>query len=532
MATQFNRQQQQVLKAFLERRHPDYAEKECHWDFLEDTYYGGRKWFAKNIFKYLKEGDKEYQDRIARCYRFNHTRESVDLIQKYIFKSPVSRNVDDATKEIKDFWKSCTLSDLDIDQFMRLSSTNSSIFGRPWVFVDSNLKQGVVSQADAKESGARVYAYIVKPQNILDIGFDDAGGLNWILVRETTRDDKDPILATGKVHERFRLWEKTRWRLFEFEQGKKENEANVILVEEGEVTIGEIPAFPADHVIGDHLYSAPGLIEDIAYLDRATANYLSNLDAIIQDQTFSQLAMPAQSIPAGDDAEDKLMELGTKRVFTYDGEGGSAPEFLSPDPKQAGVIVTVINKIISEIYNTIGASADRTQTDNAVSADNTSGVAKAYNFDRLNSLLTSKAAALENVENKLVRLVSLYHSQKPPAEEIVKYPETFDVRSLYDEFTIAERLAKVSAPDGIRREQMKQVIDKLFPQLSKAIKDTLLSELKQWPKDPVAEAARLATATATATNSNLGNSSTVKNASSTNRQGQVTADTQKKTSVA
>jgi hypothetical protein len=40
------------------------------------------------------------------------------------------------------------------------------------------------------------------------------------------------------------------------------------------------------------------LIADIAYLDRAAANYLSNLDAIIQDQTFSQLVIPAEALPS------------------------------------------------------------------------------------------------------------------------------------------------------------------------------------------------------------------------------------------
>lgn len=523
---------QKVLQTFLKRRHPDYADRLAHWDFLENTYYGGRDWFKSNIFRYMKEGDKEFKDRIERCYRFNHTRESVDLVQKYIFKSPIKRNWDDAKPPVKDFWTNTTLAGLDIDQFMQLVSTNSSIFGRPWIFVDSNVPEDVVSVADAKASGARVYAYIVKPQNILDIGFDEQGGLNWILVRETKRDDADPIKSTGEVRERFRLWEKTQWRLFEYENKPKgsSDDPNVVQVAQGVVAIGEVPAFPADHVIGDHRYSSPGLIEDIAYLDRASANYLSNLDAIIQDQTFSQLAMPAQGVPSGEDAADKLMEMGTKRIFTYDGEGGSKPEFLSPDPKQAGVILTVINKIIGEIYNTIGASADRTQTDNAVGQDNSSGVAKAYNFDRLNSLLTSKAAALENVENRLVRLVCLYNSIPEPDEEIVSYPDTFDVRSLFDEFTLAERLALIDAPEGVRREQMKQVIEKLFPQIDTKVKAELIAELNSWPKDPVEQAARLSAATGKF--SNPSSARQPKNPGDANRQGQVTDASQKKTSVA
>src|SRR5262249_7745025 len=153
--------------------------------------------------------------------------------------------------------------------------------------------------------------------------------------------------------------------------------------------LGEVPAIPLPHTVGEHLYSAPALINDIAYLDRAIANYLSNLDAIIQDQTFSQLAMPAQAMLPGEDAYEKLLEMGTKRMFVFDGEGGAVPMFLSPDPKQAGVILAVIDKIINEIYHTIGMSGERTKQDNAVGTDNSSGVAKAYDFERMNSLLAA-----------------------------------------------------------------------------------------------------------------------------------------------
>ncbi len=56
---------------------------------------------SHNIFRYIKEGDKEYKDRLKRAYRFNHTKEVTDLVQKYIFKSPVIRNLEDAPEPIK-----------------------------------------------------------------------------------------------------------------------------------------------------------------------------------------------------------------------------------------------------------------------------------------------------------------------------------------------------------------------------------------------------------------------------------------------
>lgn len=508
---------QKKLLKFLDRRHPRYEELIDHWNFLQQTYEGGREWFEDNIFRYIKEGDTEYADRVERCYRFNHTREVVDLVQKYIFKTKIQRNEKDAPDEIKEFWKNATLSGLDINQFMKMASTTSSILGMPWIFVDSTATDQMVSIADAREANARCYAYIVPPQDILDVGYDEHGETKWVLVREIVRDDNDPIESTGEIKEQFRLWERDNWRLFEIEEvkdGSGEYKRVVNIIDTDVNPLGVIPGFPLRNTIGDDPYSSPALINDIAYLDRAIANYLSNLDAIIQDQTFSQLAMPAQALLPGEEAYNKLVEMGTKRVFVYDGESGSKPDYLSPDPKQAGVIITVINKIINEIYHSIGMAGERTKQDNAVGIDNSSGVAKAYDFERLNSLLSSKADTLENAENKIIDLVMRWHKKAAPAEELVKYPDTFDVRGMFDEITLAEKLAMIDAPHAVRREQMRAVVEKIFPRLADDLKKELHADIDKWPPDvnlPVGE--RPAPKPAEG-----------RNPQTQNRQGQVTSD--------
>lgn len=522
---------QEGLQKFLVRRHPEYNSTMKHWMFCDETYNGGREWFKHNIFRYIKEGDEEHNKRLARCYRFNHTREVVDLIQKYIFKSPVSRNTGDAKPFITAFWENSTLGGLGIDQFMRLISTQASKFGRIWVFVDNSKTGDIQTLADEKKAGVRCYAYIVKPMDALDMGFADSGELEWILVRERVRDDKDPIKATGVIRERYRLWTQDSWYLFSIDEGDDglngtagvasapaamplqqltlpgvmpyiaaatQNGAKVVvrLEDQGEYGLGRVPCFPVDNVVGDNKYTAPALIADIAYLDRATANYLSNLDAIIQDQTFSQLAMPAQNLLPGDDKYESVREAGTKRIFLYDGDGGSKPEYLTPDVKQAEIIVTVINKIINEIYHSLGMGGERTKQDNAVGIDNSSGVAKAYDFERLNSLLTTKSEALENAENEIVKLVSAWNASAPPAADgkLVKYADTFDIRSLYDEFAVAEKLELLQAPDTVRQQQMNQVVEKLFPSLKKDLKTAMLADVKNWPPDPIQQQVQLTAA--------------------------------------
>jgi hypothetical protein len=195
--------------------------------------------------------------------------------------------------------------------------------------------------------------------------------------------------------------------------------------------------------------------------------------------------MPAQGLGPDDDPYTKLLEMGTKRIFIYDGgQGGNQPFFLSPDVKQAELILKVINKIINEIYHSVGLAGERTKEDNAVGIDNSSGVAKAYDFERVNSLLAAKADSLESFENRLSRMVMRYHGQKNAFQDDkppVSYPDDFDVRGLYDEFEIASRLALIEAPEQLRRYQMEQLIDKMFPRLKKELRVKMMADLKSWP---------------------------------------------------
>lgn len=472
------------LKKLIKRRHPEYKEALPHWTFLDACYKGGREWFSKNIFRYLKEGDKEFKDRVERAYRFNHSREVVDLVDKYLFKVEIDRNEIDAPDELVMFWDKSTKSGLNADQFARQVSRKSSIFGSVWVVVDSSksgtLDGSLMSIAESKKDQGRIYAYTVNPDRVLDFAYDDNGDLLWVLIYEQHRDDSDPFESTGEYIDRYRLWTKQDWSLFTAK--KNGSDTLVTEVENGVHDLGVVPVFRVDNQITDEKWKAPSLIGDIAYLDKAVANYLSNLDAIIQDQTFSQLAMPAQGLMPGEDGYDKLIEMGTKRIFLYDGERGGEPSYISPDPKQANVILDVVSKIINEIYHTVGMAGERTKQDNAVGIDNSSGVAKAFDFERVNALLISKAASLEHAEKKLATLVGLWAGIKNiDADDMVVYSRSFDVRGLYDEFTIATQLALIEAPDSIRREQMDHLVDKLFPMLSETTKKEIESELVGWP---------------------------------------------------
>lgn len=492
MAHETEPQARDVSKV-AQRRHPEYAERKSHWEFLEACYEGGRSWFDDNIFKYIKEGDNEFKERLKRAFRFNHSREVVDLVNKYVFRTSVARNETDAQDSIKKFWKSATSEGYDIDYLMAQVCKRSSISGRIYIVVDNTATNAVVSQAD--EENVQTYAYWVGPEDALDMSFDDLGNLNWILLREKYRNDADPFLEVEGQSEQFRLWTKLGWQLFRYvkqeentaiasTQDNSDSKKKVEVYQSGTHDLGIVPVVIVDHMDSDNPYSSPALINDIAYQDRAVANYLSNLDAIIQDQTFSQLVLPAQGLMPGEEekAEEKLTEMGTKRIFLFNGEGGMSPAYISPDPQQAELIITAIRTIINEIYHSVGMAGERTKEDNSMGIDNSSGVAKAYDFERVNALLINKSKTLSKAENEILTLVAKWNGEEHNSDHIT-WADNFDIRGLADEFEIASNLSLVSAPDSLRKEQMKTLVEKLFPTISDELKNKMFGEIDSddWP---------------------------------------------------
>ena len=141
-------------------------------------------------------------------------------------------------------------------------------------------------------------------------------------------------------------------------------------------------------------------------------------------------------------------------------------------------------------------AGERTKQDNAVGTDNSSGVAKAYDFERVNAMLVSKANALDQWERRVSKIVCAYHQVEldHDKEDLIKYPEDFDVRNLADEFDIASNLMVLSFPDEVRREQGMQLLKELFPTASKELQGRINESMKEWPIDPIEMASSMAEA--------------------------------------
>jgi hypothetical protein len=442
---------------------------------------------AKNVFQYYKEGEKDFQDRLSRTYRANHTKRVVDTVNLHLFKQPVQRDAATAPKALAAFWSDpCGDGQGDMTRLAKEIDQWLSVYGLVYVVVDNTPFEGESAEAAA---ASRPYAYILHPQRVQDLAFDGQGEILWATVAEDRRDDLDPFASSGKMMVDVRLWTRERWYLFA--KASADNDAPYELKEEGKNALGKVPIVPvrAEHGTA---YSAPALIGDIVYMDRALVNYGSALDEIIYGQTFSQLAVPATGILPGSTGYGHALEASRKRVFLYDtssGDAGAKPFYLSPDASQANLILDAMQVLMRNIYSVTGTDNEANSQSMSKGKEYASGVVRAFDYSSIENMLVNKSKALEAAEEKIAALVLAYAGEPEidadALRNLIKYPSSFDIRGLESDLAVAKALHDIQGPGGLLRRHLRGVGEKLLPRLSDAERQDLAGEIDGW--QPAAE---------------------------------------------
>lgn len=501
-----------------ERRHPRFNLFEKHWRFLHESYVGGPEYLYKgltvgkpagegesggrighsNLFKYFKEGNEEYVDRLLRSHRNNYTKKVVDQIKSFVAKKPPTRRWENASETLTRFWKNSDGRGRNIDRTMSSVLQWAEVFGVTWMLVDKPHEE-FTNFEDELDFGLPYIKHYF-PFDVLDGGFTDRGVLKWVMVRDFIRKDDDPLQAPG-ITTIYTIWDRTRFLAIKKApkpEGSQPSDLRFVKVPElsGVHDLGVVPMHPVRFSDSEDPFISPGLVDDISYLDRDIFNKQSQLDTIVLDQTFSQLTMPTDAVILNDPtraeetstdvsptaqqaqaARKRIIEMGTKRVFLFNGNASHPPKYISPDATQVDAVRNIIKDEVTEIYRIAGLLGEvgrevRTQ----------SGTSKAYDFDRLNKVLAFAAKEVEFAEWWAAMIVSLWMSL--PGDEVsaatsmpadlVSYPETFDIMGLLEELDIGVRSEEFDywSPTA-RAEIRKKLLQKQFPSAT----DKLLNEM-------------------------------------------------------
>ena len=459
-------------RTLLDNRHPDYARLAPDWEFWQQSYEGGQAYRdAKHLFKFPKETDANYKERVKRASRLNFTKQVLDLIVQYLGKESPKRNEEKAGDTLKTFWEDVDRRGTGINDFSRHLQTMMGLYGRYYIVVDKP-QGGALTKAQQKELKLNPYAYGVSPLDVLDIVIDNATGhVTQALIREFTRGEIDlrKERESDRLKEQYRLWIKAEngveWILFEKDDASTDKLKEI---GRGVISIPRVPIIVATRTGGS-------LIEDVASLDRKIYNYESLLDQILYDQTFSILRLPW-----GEGAEDFYekweVKLSTKCILPYDPAAGDAPDFISPDASQGTLIVDAIEKKAGQIYQV--KNLQDTVGNGGQSKSNESGVAKGWDFEKLNAGLAAFADDTEKVEHEIAQLVMLWEGETGQIpEDLIDYPDSFEVETLVQKLTEYTLLEGAVRSETFRKSLQKALVRRAAPKLSPVEMNAITDEI-------------------------------------------------------
>jgi hypothetical protein len=460
------------MRTFLDNRHPDYLRLSDSWQFWAEAYEGGNAWIrGGHLFRFARESETGYQQRLKRASRTNYTRQIVDLLVQYVGKESPVRNTEQASEALQRFWKSTDRAGQGINGLMRNVATAIALYGTAFVVVDKPVDV-VESVLEENQRNLLPYAYCLSPLDVLDWTADlsSPGALSQVLVRERIRGNVDLALPreSDTYCEQFRLWQKTTegvsWKLFD-----RDEHGDPQLLDSGDLSLSQIPIIQINR-------SGGSCIEDTATLDRKLFNYESLLDQILYEQTFSTLLLPWTG-QMSDFYEQWELTLGTKAILPYEASAASSPRFIAPDAGQGDLILRAIEQGVAQIYR--AKNLFDTVGDSSLTATTAaSGVARAYDFEKMNAVLSLFADDLEKAELGILNLVSLWHGETlSQGTTLVDYPDHFDVKTLAQELQDARALSEIAPSASFRRYLQGNLINKAAPKLSAGEVERILSEL-------------------------------------------------------
>lgn len=438
-----------------DRTHPLYTKYLNDWLFYAESAQGGSDYYEndENLFTHrLEDQAGDYQDRLDRVYYLNYSSLVCAIYADYIFKEIVRRPPDPKL----DGWRVNTDGrGTDIDTFMNHVSYLSSVYGQCHVIVDSPYAADInvpLHVYKAEQERFNPYSVIVTPEDLRDWSVDEFGNYNWVLIRSRGYGDANPY-AARKDDTTFRLITRDKWEVYD-SKGRK--------IRSGENPLGEvymITCYNSDtnmDVIGD------SLIKDISRINRIIYNWCSNIDEMIERQTFSQLVMPEDpqaQLDEKDEGGDPLRVIGTSQIFTFPSTSGHPPAFISPDRQQIDAIWKMIQQHIDKIYELAGLGTVGSQSK---FLSQRSGISQAYQFLSINSSLARKAKKLEHAENDIEKLVLKWQNQEEQAEP-VEYPTQFDTLSLQETMDSTFSIVGQNFSTTLNIELLKALAKKAVP---------------------------------------------------------------------
>lgn len=418
---------------------------------ITDAYYGtGGFADGSYLIKHPRETERKYEQRKRLAYYINHVAVAVNSQVDPIFKDEVKREWKESVL-FETFKTDVDRAGTDLQELAKRTALKAKLYGYTFLLVDNTAEQAE-TVGEAAERRQLPYVIEIAPDEVNKCVFDTVGRLVLFEYYEKNIDAKGSESRTRCT------WTQTTW--------ERETEGKTV---QGKHNLGIVPV-----VIWTTTPISQGNLPASEFNSIVQCNYsiyqkCSWLDEILANQAFSILVYQGQM--------KTELTIGTENALTYP-DGANPPAFITPPATPAQLIQEQINQLVSEIYRMANLS-----TITGV-RQATSGIAKAWDFQRANQALVDYAYMCQRAEMRLVEVYQAWTGER--LDYRCEYPRDFAIADITDELDDAQRMFDLSLKSAtLTVETVKRLLSVYLPNIDDDTYDQIIREIEKAADDKV-----------------------------------------------
>lgn len=427
-----------------------------NYSLLHDAYFGSGG-FASGAYltKHKRESDEDYRFRCANAYYLNYFAPIVNALTDPIFKREPLRDYHGQCEDlVQDFLQDVDGNKTSMSTFMKRAAISAKVYGVSFIVVDMPRENTARNVAEMMERRMYPYLTLMSPEDLQEYSIDKSGRLTYVVFREIKK------VENGAPLYRYLRYDLDGWRI----SGDGAGDVS------GTYALGCVPVVPLFSRLLEQKTMRP--VPDmgpIASTAKALYNHCSWLGEILRNQTF-----PLLTVPTLDAAE---LTIGTNNALGYNPESTHQPDFIAPPSDPASVLQTQIASLIQEMYRMASLSFLQSTT----TGQQTSGVARQWEFERTNQQLANFAANCKRAEENVLQIFAAWLNSS--IEYTVSYPDDFGIVDVEGELKQAQEVLDLGLTPDLRQDVLKKVLAAYCPDIPDERFDELMESLEKADMD-------------------------------------------------
>jgi hypothetical protein len=431
------------------------------WRQYQDLYAGGER-LRQNAQEYLvrrhKEPNEVYRERLGRVFYENYIGSIVDWYAATLLRREPMMLFEGEDDVAKSFYgvlaQDCDLKGTNLSEFFRRQFVEMLVFGCSYTVVDFPRANGPVLTRAEEDASGRSRAFLVdySPEEVINWSYDQAGGLDWVVIRTSCLQQSSVEDARWEKETRWVYYDREKFRIFR----KSGDGGRIDLIDEGAHALAglrKVPVFQMRVTEGLWLMNKAALLQ-LEHFNKSNALSwaltmgLFATPVVFSDREFSQIV-----------GESYYIQLGKDDRFGW----------TEPDGKVYQIAADNLVRLKDEIYRVCYLMSQ------AGSPDwRQSGLSKQRDFSITNEVLRAYGDAVKETIQQVLGAIA--GARQDSISIAVTGLDEFDIEDFSNELDDAKKLLEL----GIGSETLKK-------QVFKKLAFKYLCDARQEVKNRVAE---------------------------------------------